>query len=222
MRKEFEKISQEAAKFFYDCYSFFRDLSLLLKEVSRELTAQGYTVQINSYYLPYVMLDTDVYEGFKINKAFIGKFYDRKDVTTQELVHYTYGIIFKEKIKPDSQLSQWIPCLHFMRGELTSHQDWDIWWNAQILDILEVEQKSSPKFRYIAAIESSSEISKLKNISVAIKSVYVLKVPLGALNSTDDVIKITGVAADVLRKLSEVSLKDVEDNFLVVNNDVAL
>jgi len=213
MNQELFEQSKDMANFFYSAYNFYNDLSLLLKAIADELSQQGCKIGDEQYYLPFYSTNTDGRTGFSITKEFWGRFYNKRlenQEQFQQEIHFIYGIVFDESVKPESQIKPWVPYIHFMKTKLKSPDKWEGWnWNRRIIDFKEIVDDSK-QFEYVSYIKPSSANS-LSDLEARIDEIYLLRLPLTSIKSTDDIRKIILPIVNALSEENEIHLQQIHD-----------
>jgi len=181
--------STEAARFYFSCYKFFRDLELLIMEIGHNLNICGFKIRQFTFGLPYSIIymarNQSGYNYFPIE--FLGMCYDEATTDySKKLLHYNYGILLRPK-NPDSEIESWQPVLYFIKGMLSTSSDWSYWEGNQ-----RIVERAFPR-------GGSSEGDQLVRVTLPegnplygkLDHAWCVAVPLGAVATSEDVARIT-------------------------------
>jgi hypothetical protein len=217
MKEEYYQKSKNAAAFFFNVYEFYRDISLLMKEFSREINLLGYKCVKESYQLEYTVENSNIYDGFSVNKGLIGRFYSKETLDINAAKnHFSYGILFNET-KPDSLIKPWIPIIYFLKGETKETGNWDAWnWNRKILKVISKENSEN----FLIGLSNFGTIEKAE-IPKEILNVFCIKIPLGAMSSSEDVSLIVRPVLTALKEESESCLYEINDYLIKANEKIS-
>jgi len=222
MKEEYKNSSIKFGQYYLDIYSFFKQLTLLMKAVADELTMLGLKPRSESYGLPYFFHNTDIYSmGFTIPKAIVGRFYDKKDAKNpaEEIVHYCYSIMFKEH-DPESLVEPWIPILYFMKGVLVSPSEWDYWkWNSRLLDEKPTGGTGLTNNQYLISI-LTKEYEKLSDLGDKIEQVHIIRIPLISITTSDIIKRLVKPVVQALKGETETPLTSEVKEFLIRADDI--
>jgi len=180
--------SKDTARFYFSCYKFFRDLELLIIEVSHDLSICGFKVRPLTYGLTYGAIARGrAGSGYNLPTEFFGLCYE--DTTTdysKVSTHYAYGILLQQK-NPDSEIEPWSPVLYFMKGVPCSPSDWNYWeYNQKVFELAFPKGGSTEGDQLVRATfpAGSPLYGKLDHA-------WCVAVPLGAVATSEDIALIT-------------------------------
>ena len=205
MNDEIKTITHDAAKFWYEAWQYFESISLLAEAIANQLSKDGYNPNFQSYGLKFAAYDRGetrlVYDRLK--NHWLGRFSIGDTVEKEENVTYGFGITFGFN-DPASSVDPWIPIVYIFKSKVKENSEWKDWeYSRNLLTPSCLLTQLNKENDYIVKIDVSNYD--------AIEYLNVLRFPLGAIRTTDDVSKIIKPSVEALRRNDEMTLIKIHD-----------
>lgn len=214
MRSEFKHTSLKAGLFWYEAWSFFRDIGLLMETVANVLVSLGYQ-PIRPYYgVPFSANQPPsrlVYD--RVLMHWMGTFPEPKGPGDDQIIHYGYGLGFGNT-HPQAPVNPWIPLFYFFKAEMVGTAAWELGnWNKRFFDPVTLAHLPTKTGRYLVYFAAD----QLTECATKVKQITAIRIPLGALNSTEDVARIVGPVIQALRHNDESYLAELGESLMAVD-----
>lgn len=213
MNDEIKRITHDAARFWYESWQYFESISLLAEAIANQLAKDGYNPAFQSYGLKFAAHDRGdtrlVYDRLK--NHWFGVFSVGDTLEKETCITYGFGITFGFN-DPTSNVDPWIPLVYIFKGRAKENSEWNIWeYSRNLLTPSCLLAKPNNQSDYFVTIDVQNYES--------IEYLHALRLPLGAVRSTDDIAKIIKPCVEALRNNNERLLQEIEDYLLPVNED---
>jgi len=212
MNDEIKTITHDAAKFWYEAWQYFESISLLAEAIANQLEKDGYNPKFQSYGLKFAAYDRGetrlVYDRLK--NQWIGRFSIFDTIEKEENITYGFGITFGFN-DPVSSVEPWIPIVYIFKSKVKENSEWKDWDYRNLLASPCLLTQLKEENDYIVKIDVSNYD--------AIEYLNVLRFPLGAVRTTDDVSKIIKPSVEALRHNNEMTLIKIQDFLLPINDE---
>ncbi len=212
MNSQTKALSHDAAKFWYEAWRYFESISLLAETLANQLSKDGYEPTPQSYNLKFFAYDPGdtrlVHDRLK--NHWFGLFSIDDTIEDKENLQYGFGIIFGSN-DPSSSVNPWIPVVYIFKAKMKEGAPWESWKHGRkLFSPSTVLSQANEGNHYILNLDVSnhSDIEYLK----------ILRFPLGAIRSTDDVSRITKPSVEALRHDTESMLAGIEPYLLSMND----
>ena len=208
MNNEIEKVTHDAAIFWYEASQYFESMSMLAEAIANQLAKDGYNPIFQSYGLKFSAWDRGetrlVYDRLK--NHWFGRFSIDNIPEKDEQATYGFGITFGYN-DPDSRVEPWLPLIYLFKGKVKENGEWNDWEYSRNL--------FTPTSLFGQRVTKSDHIMELDVSNYdAIDYVNVLRFPLGAVCTTDDVSKIIKPSVESLRFNTEAGLQSITSYLL--------
>ena len=199
MSENFHDLNRRTAEFYWQNFMFFRDISLLAKEIVRSIESLGWQVVVEHQgdRVPFQVRKA-MADGIDFPQIINSRYY-APDEKRSGLNHNSFGIFFGNT-DPKSPVLPWIPEVLFLKAVLKSESEWNLWhWNISIMQEFnrlsgdrEWSSFESAQHPVVMNIDGDSVIDqRLKGM---IDTVTVQCFPLAAFQNSEEVQKIVQVA----------------------------
>ena len=199
------QLSHDAGQFWFEASRFLESNALLAESIAATLVNFGHNPAYKSYGLRFSAADRGetrlVHDRLK--NHWFGNFSLTTDADAGNTV-YGFGVVYG-RTDPKSLAAPWIPLVYFFRSDMADGTRWDDWQHQCRLCIPSVllslpEQEGR---RWMLCVNTDGV--------TGVNAVQVIRVPLGAVGSSEDVQRLVEPIVNALSTGNEEALATLAD-----------
>lgn len=202
---EYRQLSHEAGRFWFEASRFLESNALLAESIAATLVNFGRNPEYKPYGLRFSAADQGETRLIhdRLKNHWFGNFSLTTDADAGNTV-YGFGVVYG-RTNPESIASPWIPLVYFFRSDMADGTKWHDWQHQCKLCVPSVllslpEQEAG---RWISHVNT--------NGVTGVNAVQVIRIPLGAVGSSEDVQRLVEPIVNALITGEEEALAPLAD-----------